>query len=63
MAVYVDSWQALIAETGEAFADYMATHFRDLPCIRIEVDEQWQFVGAHGTRLMKPEAERGSFWL
>ena len=33
----------LICETGEAFADYMDKNFRDLPCIRIEMDEQWQY--------------------
>jgi IS1 family transposase len=27
------------------------------------MDEQWQFVGAHGSRLIKPESERGDFWL
>ena len=53
----------VIRETGEAFADYMDRNFHDLPCIRIEMDEQWQFVGAHGSRLIKPEAERGDFWL
>ena len=30
----------LICETGEAFANYMGANFRDLPCIRIEMDEQ-----------------------
>src|SRR5438477_12969776 len=29
----------LICETGEAFAHYMDQNFRDLPCIRIEMDE------------------------
>jgi IS1 family transposase len=53
----------VIRETGEAFSDYMDRNFRDLPCLRIEMDEQWQFVGAHGSRLIKPEAERGDFWL
>jgi IS1 family transposase len=53
----------VIRETGEAFADYMDRNFRDLPCIRIEMDEQWQYVGAHGSRLIKPEADRGDFWL
>jgi IS1 family transposase len=53
----------VIRETGEAFANYMDRNFRDLPCVRIEMDEQWQFVGAHGSRLIKPEAERGDFWL
>jgi IS1 family transposase len=53
----------VIRETGEAFADYMDKEFRDLPCSRIEMDEQWQYVGAHGSRLIKPESERGDFWL
>ena len=53
----------VIRETGEAFADYMDKNFRDLPCLRIEMDEHWQYVGAHGSRLLKPENERGDFWL
>src|SRR5216684_6279834 len=53
----------VIRETGEAFADYMDANFRDLPCSRIEMDEQWQYVGAHGSRLMNQEKERGDFWL
>jgi len=53
----------VICETGEAFADYMDRNFRDLPCSRIEMDEQWQYVGAHGSRLGNEETERGDFWL
>jgi hypothetical protein len=37
----------VIRETSEAFADYMDANFRDLPCLRIELDEQWQYVGCH----------------
>ena len=37
----------VICETGEALTDYMDREFRDLPCARIELDEQWQFVGIH----------------
>src|SRR5213080_60803 len=44
----------VIRETGEAFADYMDRNFRDLPCSRIELDEQWQFVGCHSGRMIKP---------
>ncbi|HSH38224.1 MAG TPA: hypothetical protein VK993_05510 [Chthoniobacterales bacterium] len=36
----------IIRETGEVFADYMNREFRDLRCSRIEMDEQWQYVGA-----------------
>lgn len=52
----------IVAETGEALADYMDKNFRDLPCKRIEMDEQWQYVGMHGQRMAKKEAERGDFW-
>ena len=30
----------VIRETGEAFMDYMGRNFRDLPCVRIEMDEE-----------------------
>gem|GEM_PF-6255004 len=51
-------------ETGEAFADYMDRNFCDLPCVRIEMDEQWQYVGCHAGRLPKDDkTERGDYWL
>ena len=53
----------VIKETGEAFLDYMDRNFRDLPCLRIEMDEQWQFVGTHGSRMINEENGRGDFWL
>src|SRR3984893_6629706 len=60
----------VIRETGEAFADYMDANFRDLPCLRIEMDEQWQYVGCHAGRMPRPtaiwekgEKTRGDFWL
>lgn len=54
----------VIRETGEAFADYMDREFRDLSCSRIEMDEQWQFVGAHAGRMAKNDkTERGDYWL
>src|SRR5205807_7102566 len=54
----------VIRETGEAFADYMDKELRDLPCKRIEMDEQWQYVGAHAGRLPKDDqTERGDYWL
>jgi len=53
----------VIAETGEAFADYMDRNFRDLPCQRIEMDEQWQYVGCHGQRMGAKEPGKGDFWL
>lgn len=53
----------VIRETGEAFANYMDANLRDLSCKRIELDEQWQYVGAHGKRIPKGEKTRGDFWL
>ena len=53
----------IIRETGEAFADYMDKELRDLPCLRIEMDEQWQYVGCHAGRMLAPDKERGDFWL
>jgi len=58
-----DTIHRLIVETGEAFADYMDKELRDLPCVRIELDEQWQYVGCHAGRMLAPEKERGDFWL
>src|SRR5205807_4770078 len=43
----------VIRDTNEAFADYMDSEFRDLPCSRIEMDEQWQYVGCHAGRMPK----------
>lgn len=54
----------VIRDTGEAFMDYMDKEFRDLSCSRIEMDEQWQYVGAHSGRLAKDDkTERGDYWL
>ncbi len=53
----------VMRETGEAFADYMDKNFRDLPCERIELDEQWQYVGCHAGRMIAPRKGRGDFWL
>lgn len=54
----------IIRETGAAFADYMDAEFRDLRCSRIEMDEQWQYVGCHAGRLPKGDrTERGDYWL
>lgn len=57
----------IIEETGEALAHYMITNFRDLPVKRLELDEQWQYVGKHGQRMTKLEKKtekgKGDFWL
>src|SRR5215210_777962 len=53
----------VIEETGEALANYMSDNFRDLRCKRVEMDEQWQYVGMHGQRMARKEERRGDFWL
>lgn len=53
----------VIRETGEALADYMDTNFRGLTSERIELDEQWQYVGCHAGRMLAPEPGKGDFWL
>jgi len=53
----------VVEEAGEALSAYMAREFRDLPCERVAMDEQWQYVGKHGQRMMKKEVGRGDFWL
>lgn len=65
-----DTIHRVICETGEAFADYMDAEFRDLSCARIEMDEQWQYVGIHAGRMPrvakvygKRDKTRGDFWL
>ena len=58
-----DTIHRVICETGEAFADYMDKELRDLPCLRIEMDEQWQYVGCHKGRMIAPDPEKGDFWL
>jgi hypothetical protein len=58
-----DTIHRVICETGAAFADYMDREFRDLSCLRIELDEQWQFVGCHAGRMIEQEEGKGDFWL
>ncbi len=53
----------VIAETGAALADYSDKKFRNLVVERLAMDEQWQYVGKHGQRMHKKEADRGDFWL
>ena len=53
----------VIAETGEALAHYQRENFRDLPCQRIEMDEQWQYVHTHGQRMEMTVPGKGDYWL
>lgn len=59
----INSCLRIIEETGEALAHYMNKRFTGLPCSRIEVDEQWQYVGKHGQRMAQEEPGKGDFWL
>ncbi len=63
LGVAKETVMRVIEETGEALANYMAENFRDLPCKRIEMDEQWQYVGVHGQRMEKKEQGKGDYWL
>lgn len=51
----------VIEESGEALAHYMRSNFRDLPVQRIEMDEQWQYVGIHGQRTEDKTEGRGDY--
>ncbi len=53
----------IIAETGEALADYMMRTFTGLQSERLEIDEQWQYVGQHGQRMRTKQAGEGDFWV
>ena len=45
----------LSAITADAIANYQRTHFRNLRCARIKMDEQWQYCGKHGARMSPDE--------
>jgi IS1 family transposase len=48
----------LLAEVGEACADYQNRHLVQLPCKTLQCDEIWSFVGAKERNV--PVAERGN---
>lgn len=48
----------LLAEVGEACADYQNRHLVQLPCTVVQCDEIWSFVGAKERNV--PVAERGT---
>ncbi|MDR3406616.1 MAG: hypothetical protein P4L99_29290 [Chthoniobacter sp.] len=55
----------VIRETGAALADYMDSHFVNIPCERLEVDEAWSYVFKHGQRIRLNESSKeiGDYWL
>src|SRR5262245_45256617 len=61
LAVGKNTVARLIAETGEALQDYMSRTFRGLQSELLEIDEQWQYVGIHGSRMVNDDPNKGDF--
>ncbi|MEQ1842264.1 MAG: hypothetical protein ABL994_17805 [Verrucomicrobiales bacterium] len=57
----------VLQETGEACEDWHDRHFRDLAVERVEIDEQWAYVGKHKENLTEAEKQTrpdlGDCWL
>src|SRR5688572_29094144 len=49
----------ILAEVGEACAEYQDRHMRNLPCQRLQVDEIWSFCHAKAKNV--PAEKRGTF--
>jgi IS1 family transposase len=63
--VHRDSALRLLVRVGEACAKLMDERMRDLPCERLELDEQWSLV-AKKQRRLKPhddQTKKGDFWI
>lgn len=55
-----DTVSKILVEVGEFCAIYQDHALRNLPCIRIEADEIWSFVGAKEANKTRPE--QGDIW-
>lgn len=55
-----DTVSRILVEVGEFAAAYQDVILRDLPCVRIEADEIWSFVGAKEAN--KTHAGQGDLW-
>lgn len=56
----------LLVEVGEVCADYQDKVFRGLTCKRIQLDEQWAWIGAKQKNLTEKNIARGAvgdIWL
>jgi IS1 family transposase len=63
--VHRDSILRLLVRVGDACGRFLNREMQDLPCKRIEVDEQWTFVGKK-QRNLGPEDDphrRGDTWI
>ncbi len=49
----------LLVDLGAACAKYQDEHLRNLPCMRLQLDEIWSFVGVKEKN--RPERERGTY--
>ena len=60
-----DSILRLLVRVGEACAQLMDDEMRDLPCTKLQLDEQWTFVGRKQRRLRPEddESSMGDFWI
>lgn len=63
--VHRDSILRLLVRVGEACGRFLDREMRDLPCTRLELDEQWTFVGKKQRRLSADddESRMGDFWV
>lgn len=63
--VHRDTILRLQSRVGAACAEMMDRKMVDLPCKRVEVDEQWTFVGKKQSRLERRDNGKrmGDFWI
>ncbi len=63
--VHRDTILRLQGRVGAACAEMMDRKMVDLPCKRVEVDEQWTFVLKKQSRMKRRESARrmGDFWI
>lgn len=53
----------LLVDAGQACADYMDKHLRDLPCKRLQVDEIWSFIYSKAKNVPQNKiGEAGDCW-
>src|SRR5262245_8452139 len=51
----------LLADVGQACADYQNATIRNVPAQRVQVDEIWSFVGCKQKNVTEAKAEAGVF--
>jgi IS1 family transposase len=64
MKVGKNTLARLVADAGQAFAEYQDEHFTKLPCKRLQVDEIWSFVYAKAKNVPENKiGEAGDCWV